>query len=240
MSSVERDPLLPVTVLSQRALSSNVLLSRLRCERLGLDWLPGQHVELALPADPRISHYYSIASAPDPAHPGEFELAISRSASPELLAELETGRTLVISRPRGAFVWKAEPGPTLLVGIGTGIAPLRAILQAALAGRDERVSLFFGARTEGDLLFGDELEALARREPRFRFAPTLSQPSATWPGLRGRVQDHLQRHLSTAEPDRDKLRAFVCGNTPMVTDTVTLLVRLSVPSARISAESHGA
>ena len=223
-----------VSVLARSALSRSALLLRL----LGSDnlhWLPGQYVEVAPPRAPQQVSFYSIASAPDPRFPGHFELAMSLSASAELLEQLEPGRTLVVSAPRGTFVWEPGPGATLLVGIGTGVAPLRAMLQAALRSSSAAVTLLLGARSEEDLLFRDELGALAERDARFRFEPTLSRADGRWPSARGRVQDHLPRIVAALDP----ARIFICGTRTMVADSVACLDRLGVARARVSSESHG-
>jgi CDP-4-dehydro-6-deoxyglucose reductase len=167
--------------------------------------------------------------------PGEFELAMSRSASVEIVERLAPGRTLLVSPPQGAFVWQPGPGATLLVGIGTGVAPLRAMLQAALSDSDEQVALLLGARTETDVLFRTELESLARQDPRFFFEPTLSRPGADWRGAQGRVQDHLPRWVETLRGPR----VFVCGKRSMVDSSIAILVALGLPRERISGESHG-
>jgi CDP-4-dehydro-6-deoxyglucose reductase, E3 len=230
-----RDEPLAFSVVHRESLSETVLLVRLRRDAHDFVWMPGQHVKAASPLAPEVFHYYSIASAPDPSAPGEFELAVSRAASPEVLAELQPGGSLLVSRARGAFFWEPGEGATLLVGMGTGIAPLRAMLQAALARSTQPVRLLFGARTEADLLFRAEFEERARQEPHFRFEPTLTQPSSQWTGARGRVQDHLARVMQGLE----SVRAYLCGNIAMVGDAIACLNGLGVSESAIRAESHG-
>ena len=222
-------------VIAPTELSPSVLLVRLRLLDQPLAWQPGQYIQVASPAAPEASDFYSIASAPELDAPGEFELAMSRSASIEIVEQLAPGRTLLVSAPQGVFVWQPGPGATLLVGIGTGVAPLRAMLQAALRESNERVALLLGARTETDVLFRAELETLARRDPRFFFEPTLSRPGADWRGAQGRVQDHLPRWVETLQGPR----VFVCGKRSMVDGSIAILVALGLPRERIFGESHG-
>lgn len=224
------------TISRRSALSRSTLLLQVRSDD-SFHWLPGQHIRLAPPGAPELAASYSIASAPDPSFPGQFELAMSLSATPELLAGLVPGRTLLVSEPRGAFVWEPAPGAALLLGIGTGIAPLRAMLQAALRTAPVApVGLLLGARTEEDVLFHDELARLAERQPLFRFEPTLSRASEAWTGARGRVQDHLPRVVAAI----DAARFFVCGTKTMVDESVACLGRLGIDHTRILSESHGA
>jgi NAD(P)H-flavin reductase len=226
------------SVLRRSPLARTAWLVRLRCDSPDFSWIAGQHIEVTS-SNGRASHMYSIASWPDARAPGEFDLAISHSVHPELLGNLEPGRRVAHSPARGNFIWESGQGATLLIGIGTGVAPLRAILQAALGSSPEPALLLLGARTEADLLFGDELEALARSEQRFIFAPTLSNASAEWSGARGRVHDHLERVLRLLPQGRGDRRAYVCGSTPMVRDTTNLLDALGVPRASVRVESYG-
>jgi CDP-4-dehydro-6-deoxyglucose reductase len=210
--------------------------------RFGLDpgpamsFRPGQHLELALGREPGTRVPYSIASAQLADRPGEFELAVSTVGGRDFVAELEVGTAVFVSRPRGLFVWEDHGGTTLLVGIGTGIAPLRAMLQASLAALPERpVTLLFGARSEADLLFGEELDELAARYPAFSFQPTLSQAAASWSGRRGRVQTHLADLAARLSNPA----AYVCGTRTMVLDCVEILVsRLGIDPVRIKSEAH--
>jgi NAD(P)H-flavin reductase len=233
-----------VSVRFRRALSEKVLLVRLERAAPDFVWLPGQHIEVAAQTAPNVSHYYSIASARDPRRPGEFELVLSTSASPELLSDLEPGRTLLVSPAAGEFVWEKAASASLLVGMGTGIAPLRAMVQAALVDADpahdppeqrRRVVLLLGARTEADLLFRDEFRELATRDPRFVFEPTLSRADEDWRGARGRVHDHLERATKGLGP----FRAYVCGSTRMVADSVAKLAELGFSGGLVRSSSYG-
>lgn len=201
-----------------------------------LSWEAGQYLTLSTADAPSVAVPYSIASAPDRGRPGEFELAVSANGGQDLLARLHLGAKVFVSSPQGSFVWQRDRGSTLLVGMGTGLAPLRAILQAWLARAvSERITLLFGARSEADILFRDEFVELAELEPRFSFEPTLSRPTNLWRGRTGRVQDHLAEIVSSM-PDTS---AYVCGSRAMVVDCVARLTgELLLNPARIRSEAH--
>jgi len=220
------------TIVAKSDLSPTTLLLRFSVDERNFAWLPGQYIALSPLAAPRLHSYYSVASAPDPDAPGSFELAVSRNADAELLAELEPGRTLLASPARGTFVWRPHDGDTLLVGMGTGVAPLRAMTQAALREAQGRVVLLVGARTEEYLLFRREFEHLS--EP-FRYEPTLSRAGALWSGRRGHVQDHFADVLGAVKEPW----IYVCGTKPMVESSLSRLTELGVPPARIASEAHG-
>ncbi len=201
-----------------------------------IEWVPGQYVEVGLPGEAKRMPY-SIASAPDPERPGHFELAVLRGSGGGVLDDLVVGGAVEVFGPKGSFLRQQPAGPAeVYVGTGTGLAPLRAMLQAALAaGGDFPLVLLFGARTETEILWRAELEGLSANQPRFRYLVTLSQPQNGWSGLCGRVQDHLAEILAP-HPDA---RIYVCGVSEMVAECITkVTTELAVPRERVVTEGH--
>lgn len=228
---------LSATVLERRELSLDVLLLRFRVvESQRLQWRPGQYIEITPERLAEVRIPYSIASAPERERPNEFELIVSTVGGRDVLAALTPGSVVHLSEPRGSFCFRDAGAPSLLVGIGTGLAPLRAMLQAGLASVTPKpMTLLIGARTEEHLLFRDEFRELAQRHPEFRFEPTLSRPSAAWRGRVGRVQEHLGSVLE-ALPGA---AVYLCGSVPMVAECVAKLVGpLGVDRARVHSEAH--
>lgn len=227
---------MPLEVVARAPLSARVEVVRLRSrDPESFRWLPGQHVELSLPGSIEGAIPYSIASAPDPRLPGELELAVANSGTRDLLSNLQPQRAVFASRPRGSFIWRPGQGGSLLIGMGTGIAPLRAMLQAALQQSNEPVVLLFGNRQEADILWRSELEALAGASPQFHFLPILSSGGPGWQGRRGRVQDHLGPAMQLVP----EARVYVCGNPSMVGDTVGRLnTAFNVVPDRIWSEAY--
>jgi NAD(P)H-flavin reductase len=74
------------------------------------------------------------------------------------------------------------------------------------------VTLLFGVRSTADILWRDELESLAAREPNFRLEVTLSRPEAGW---RGRV-GYVQLHVAELARSLGAPHVFICGLSPMV------------------------
>src|SRR6185312_8004095 len=123
----------------------------------------GQWVSLQLPVGKRS---YSIASAPDGT--GRFEIAVTRiegGAGSMYLHDAAIGTEVSVVGPQGFFTRpRDQAGPTLFVGTGTGVTPLRSILRDAIgAGEPRALWLLFGVRTEADILYRDELDVLAAR-----------------------------------------------------------------------------
>ncbi|MCQ0012845.1 hypothetical protein LUX39_02350 [Actinomadura madurae] len=143
------------------------------------------------------------------------------------------GDTLLLGPPDGGMT--LDPGsdrPLLLAGGGTGLAPMKALAEQAIAsGRDCDVHLLVAARHATGLYDLPELRLLESHHPRLRVVPVLSRGTAA-DDLSGRVPDVLPRLLEGVS-GRDEHEAYVAGPVPMVRETVTALQRLGVPLARI-------
>lgn len=182
---------------------------------------PGQWVNLELEVGgKRDKRAYSIASAPDPAAPGSFEIAVTRvdaGSVSRALHALPEGSAVSIDGPHGFFTREgAAKPPAWFVGTGTGVAPLRAMLQAELAGASGAegppLGLLLGVRNESEILYRAEFEALAATHPRFSFHVTLSRPSPAWQGMTGYVQTQLPKLLDL----HVRPHVYVCGLSRMV------------------------
>jgi len=222
-----------VELIGRSPLSSRV--HRLRfAARSPFAWEAGQYLAIVGSAGQALFLPYSIASANDPNKPGEFELAVAIHAGADVMDTLPIGAELEVEGPAGAFTWQASPSPAaLLVGAGTGIAPLRALIEAELARTsDTRLLLIAGHREPEDVLFAQDFARYSAMHPRFHFIPTLTGGSSTWLGRRGRVQALLLEAVNSLGP----LDAYVCGRLEMVTDVVRLLVAHGVPEPRIRSE----
>jgi ferredoxin-NADP reductase len=198
-------------------------------------FLPGQWVKVYLPG---LDRDYSIASAPDAARPDRIELIVTHveggTGSSEL-HRIEVGQELETLGPNGLFVReeKERPSPALFVATGTGLAPLRAMIQDALDRHESAPrTLLFGARTEADLLFRGELEALAIRGA-LRYEPTLSRGSDAWTGRRGYVQGHVRDLVPPGA------HVYVCGLSRMITEVRAVLRgELGLPRTQVHSERY--
>jgi CDP-4-dehydro-6-deoxyglucose reductase len=164
-------------------------------------FVPGQYLDIMLPQSRRRS--FSIANPPDDAQ--LIELHVRRVASGEFTQQLFSGmkeKTLLrIEGPLGQFWFRREsPRPALLIGGGTGYAPLRSMLRALLSVGDRRsLHLYWGAQKLRELYEDEQLRELCAQHPNLRYTPVLSDPSPDdrWQGRRGLVhaaalEDHPQ------------------------------------------------
>ena len=223
-----------VELLARAPLSSRV--HRLRFASLSpFQWAAGQHLVVVHGQGQDLFLPYSIASAYDPQRAGQFELAVAIHAGAEVLDNLPLGARLEVQGPAGEFTWQAAPSPAaLLVGVGTGIAPLRALIEEELA-RESAVQLLLlaGHRGPEDILFADDFARLSAQHARFRFIPSLTGAGASWPGQRGRVQAQLVEATSSL----GSLDAYVCGRVDMVTEVVASLNAHGIAASRIRSEA---
>jgi sulfhydrogenase subunit gamma (sulfur reductase) len=188
--------------------------------------LPGQVVKVRTPAG---EAYFALASAP--AADGHADLLVKRGGqiADEVVAAAVPGATLEVSAPfgKGFPVPAAEGRDVLLFAAGSGIAPVRALLEHVMAHRQRfrRVTLFYGQRRGADFAYRGEHLAWERQGVRVVLCPSADE---AWQGVRGRVQE-VARALGFGGADPGDTEAFVCGMSAMVVDVKTTLAEAGVP-----------
>jgi ferredoxin-NADP reductase len=164
------------------------------------------------------------------------QLVPDGEVSPYLVEEMRVGDSLEVLGPVGGwFVWRQEATePVLLIGGGSGVAPLRAIWQArGLAGLGAPTRLLYSVRTPRDVYFQDDLLAAPGAAVLYtRKAP----PESTRPPHRIDVAD-LEAHGLPAELQPT---CYVCGPTPFVEAAAQMLTEVGHDASRIRAERFGA
>ncbi len=203
------------------------------------DHLAGQWVKLFLPEG--LERDYSISSAPAARGPSRFEILVTRvdgGPGSGALHALEIGQELEALGPNGLFVREdaERHEASLYVGTGTGVAPLRSMLEEELDREDGPPQiLLFGCRTTEDILFAAEWRARMIAQPRFQFVTTLSRGEPEWCGLRGYVQTHLGDLLGTLPTPH----VYVCGLTRMITEVRRVLkADLGVDRRHVHSERY--
>ena len=195
--------------------------------------LAGQYyvVRLTAPDGYTASRSYSVASAPNDS--GEIELTVERLEGGEvsqfLHDEVMVGDDLEVRGPIGLwFVWEAET-PAILVGGGSGVVPLMAMLRLARqSGRSDLLRMAVSARTPDDLYYARELPGSETTVAYTRKVP----PSSPQPPRRLSEQDLAPLLLPQAT-------AFVCGSPGFADFASGLLLGLGQPVDRIRVERFG-
>jgi ferredoxin-NADP reductase len=209
------------------------------------DWpghLPGQHVDIRLTAEDgyQAERSYSIASAPG--NP-DLELTVERiddgEVSPYLTEEAQPGDGFELRGPIGGyFVWDPDAGgPLLLVGGGSGVVPLMAMLREHRAvGSPADARLLLSARSLEDVYYQDELDTFDGPVA-VHVTLTRGEPPPGWNGFTGRINRDMLAAVSPAPEERPRI--FVCGPTPFVEEAARLLVALGHMPESVHTERFG-
>ncbi|MBE1490164.1 ferredoxin reductase [Plantactinospora soyae] len=211
------------------------------------DWpghLPGQHVDLRLTAEDgyQAARSYSVSA---PADGERIEVTVQRvpdgEVSPYLIEGLSVGDQIEVRGPVGGyFIWRmTEPAPVLLVGGGSGIAPLMAMIRARrAAGSRVPFRLIYSVRSERDIYFADELRRRVRDDQGLdvAYVYTREVPESS-PARAHRIAvADLNTH---GWPPQLEPTNFVCGPTGFVEAVSDILVALGHEPRRVKTERFG-
>ena len=225
----------PAVVTEKELLAPTVARLRIETER-ELEWRPGQYVNLR--REDGLVRSYSIASVAETDY--FVELHVRRDADGRMSRwvhdELEVGDGVELQGPLGLCTYREEfsARPLILVGTGTGIAPLFGIVRDALRkGHQGTIRVYHGGRTPEDLYLHDELARLAREHDCLEYVPCLSGddvPAGIFPG---RVTDRV---FARDHADAAGHVVYLCGNPDMVYDARYHAIGAGVRRADILAD----
>lgn len=200
-----------------------------------LKFFPGQYVDVTVPGSDETRSFSMANTSSRESGQLEFVIRVYPGGlfSGLLESGLLAGEPLELTGPFGVFTLRDAPDTDIVfVGGGAGMAPILSLLRSmSERGIDRKATYYYGARRRRDLCFDDELRALARTLPKFRYVPALSEPTAEddWDGEVGLITEVVTRHESSlASTD-----AYVCGPPPMVEAALPMLEKLGVAPKRI-------
>lgn len=210
-----------ITELTQ--LAADVMLVRLRLPlNENVRYFAGQHLKFYL--GDGIEREYSIANACQSAGMTEFELHVRRLEggvfTDRLFTQMSVRALMRIEVPLGTFFLRSDSvRPVILMATGTGFAPIKAMVEHAIATGDiERraFTLYWGARRSADLYMAEQTRRWAEEHDAFRFIPVLSRPAddGNWTGPTGYVQDRVLEDY----PDLSGADVYACGSPAMIED----------------------
>jgi naphthalene 1,2-dioxygenase ferredoxin reductase component len=186
-------------VAAIEALSHDIRRLRLEVEEGGLFlFRAGQYASLGFAALP--PRDYSMANRPDE-RLLEFHIrrmGDSSGVSAYVSDRLRPGEAVSLEGPLGdAYLRDEHAGPILAIAGGSGLAPMKAIVETALAREAARpVQLYVGAREARGLYLIEHFLSLEARHARFRFVPVLAEPRGPTPWRTGLVQDAAAEALA--------------------------------------------
>ena len=206
----------------------------------------GQHLDVRLTAPDgyQAQRSYSVASAPG--SQGLYELVVQRlengEISPFFHDIAEVGDAIEIRGPFGGhFVWgRADGGPLLLVGGGSGVAPLMSILRhLATDGGAIPVVLLYAARSWEDVIFREELIARDAAMANFTLLLSLSRDTPRRPQDAGQRIDAARLKVTLETLGAAPRLTFVCGTNPFVKTVTDHLLDLKLRPETIRTERFG-
>lgn len=189
-----------------------------------VDFHPGQYVQLG--RGTASARSYSIANAPRA--DGKIELHIKHQPggvfSDYLFTSAKAGDLLKLTAPMGSFfLRKQRPARMIFLATGTGIAPIKAMLEAvsqnaALGADGSEYLLYWGNRHRDDFYWTPAI-------PGLRYIPVLSQPDPAWSGARGHVHNVAFKDIS----DLSGTAVYACGSDAMIRDAKTAALKQHLP-----------
>ncbi|WP_028574134.1 NADH:ubiquinone reductase (Na(+)-transporting) subunit F [Desulfonatronovibrio hydrogenovorans] len=202
-----------------------------------IDFKAGQYIQLeSAPYKGRDSviRAYSISSLPSDQN--RIELIMRRV--PEGICttwafdHLEAGERIFFSGPYGEFKLQNTKAPAVFIAGGSGMAPIWSILRDMQERKISKKSIyFFSGRTFDDLFFTDELRALEKTLPDFKYIPCLTREpeDSGWTGERQRIPEVLPRYI----PDASEYEAYLCGSSALIEACCAGLSRLGLKDEKM-------
>jgi|GEM_PF-366735 len=200
-----------------------------------LDYLPGQYLDVLL--DGGVRRSYSMASM---GGGDTLELHIRHLPggrfTDHVFGTLQAGERLALEGPAGDFYLRSGEAPVILLASGTGFAPVKAIMQQAIAqGNSRKVKLYWGGRKAADLYQHTLCLQWAAELSWFEYIPVISEPAESdWQGRTGFVhQAVLDDHADLALH-----QVYACGAPPMVAAARTSFsLERSLPATQFFADA---
>lgn len=176
------------------------------------DYIPGQYVDLSFNG---IKRSYSIANAKK--EDKSIELHIRKvpngKMSDMIFGKININQLLRIEGPKGTFFLRNNNKPLILLATGTGIAPIKAIVEELIQSEEKRdVYIYWGMRFNNEI-YCQELIKLASEFSHIHFYPVLSKEK-NYQGLKGYVQDSVCERFDCLSD----YEVYACGSLNMIND----------------------
>lgn len=236
---------LPARVESLHQFTPEIMRVRLKLPKAArLQFLAGQYIDILLPEGKRRA--FSIASPPS--ETDYIELHIKYVAGGGFTSHVFEGMAekeiLRLEGPLGTFfVRRSSTRPMILMGGGTGFAPLKAMIEEMVhdvknhTGDDEppprQITLYWGVAKESDVYANALINEWAHALPGFQFVPVLMAPSDAWSGKVGFVHEQVvQDH-----PDLSGFDVYMSGPPAMIHAARAAFLEANLPEDRLFYDS---
>lgn len=200
-----------------------------------LNYKAGQFLFVTFKADGKeLSKHFSFSSSPTEKTHIEFTKKLSDSDFSAALKALKNGDWARIDAPYGKFTFEGEHEKIGLLGGGIGITPFMGICKYCTdTGLDTKVTLLYGNRTENDIAFRKELEAMQKQNKNLKVVFTLNEADSGWKGAIGFITaDMIKKEI----PDYKDTVFYTCGPPAMVEIMEKLIQSLGLPETQLKRE----
>lgn len=188
------------------------------------DYRPGQYIDLSYKG---VKRSYSIANATSQSK--EIELHIRKvpdgKMSKLIFGEIKENQLMRIEGPKGTFFVRDSNRPLILMATGTGIAPIKAIVEDLVNRKDTRnVHIYWGMRYAEEI-YCKALESFSREHKHIEFTPVLSRESSAGNFYEGYVQDAVLNRFSCLEG----FDVYACGSLDMIEQSKRVFEKKQLP-----------
>lgn len=209
-----------------------------------IDFKAGQYVQLETQPYGKVKQKtvraYSISSKPQTRDRLQLiiRLVPEGICSTWVHQHLKVGDKVSFTGPYGDFYLKDTQADTLFIAGGSGMAPIKSMLEYLKdVGTQRKMTYFFGARTTKDLYLMDEMEELEKHFEHFSFEPVLSHstPEENWQGKTGFIMPYFAEVIK----DPENTEAYLCGSPGMINAVTKSLKEHGVPADNIKYDDFG-
>ncbi|WP_067852283.1 FAD-binding oxidoreductase [Nocardia shimofusensis] len=250
-NSDKSQPYWEATVVGHRRVLDDLAIVRLQSDT-PVPYQAGQYVPVAVPQRPKMWRYFSPAIPSNPYGEIEFHVRKVRGGwvSPAIVNETQVGDRWLIGGPLGGLHIDRDSGKdVLLIGSGTGIAPLRAqLIEMSQRGVNPRVHFFIGGRYPCDLYDVENMWQLSQSNPWLTIVPVCEQKTNPWwyphpptdapYGMHRTLIGNLGAVVASFGAWEDR-QIQIAGSAPMIADTRRALIAVGTPEHIISSDPIG-
>jgi ferredoxin-NADP reductase len=200
-----------------------------------LKYKAGQFFFVTLKADGKeLNKHFSFSSSPTEKTHIEFTKKLSDSDFSAALKGLKEGDWARIGAPYGKFTFEGEHDRIGLLGGGIGITPFISICKYCTDVRlNTKITLLYGNRTENDIAFRKELEAMQLQNKNLKVVFTLNEADSKWRGSTGLITAEM---IKKEIPDYKETTFYTCGPPKMVEIMEKLVEKLGLPKTQLKRE----
>ncbi|MFP4165326.1 MAG: NADH:ubiquinone reductase (Na(+)-transporting) subunit F [Chitinispirillaceae bacterium] len=226
------------SVVHKKALTHDIIELRIKLKQPDtISFIPGQYMQLQSAeynGRKSVTRAYSLSSLPSERSCIDFMVrrVPNGICTTWIFDHLTEGQEVELSGPYGDFHLSRTGAPVLFIAGGSGMAPIWSMLRYMKEKKISRqAQFFFGAQSQKDLFYTDELRGMEKELPGFTFIPALSNEpgESDWKGERGLITEVVSRHA----PDTTEHEAYLCGSPAMIDACVKVLGTGGMPEEKI-------